>query len=171
LSIEFDVSSQARRPDSFEIEQYIRSISGVQQVVSKEKATCLLAVTLTVDENIVSVRGIVEAIQERYHVVVAPQSSSNSITQAERLLAQQARETASNRRQFLYSAVLTLPVFIIGMFFEGDKALSNEILPGMSTRVFIMFLLTTPVQFVMGWRFHHKVSYNFEFTYFHSYYN
>ncbi len=62
------------------------------------------------------------------------------------------------RRRFLGSLILTLPVFLLSMVFKhlpgvGDP-LHRDVAPGFEVNVFVLWVLTTPVQFGFGAPFH-----------------
>jgi len=59
-------------------------------------------------------------------------------------------------RQFLGSALFTLPIFLIAVVLPKTsmrQPLSTPVVPGLSVRVLLLGLLTTPVQFGFGLRF------------------
>ena len=59
-------------------------------------------------------------------------------------------------RQFLGSALFTLPIFLIAVVLPKtsmQQPLSTPVVPGLSVRVLLLGLLTTPVQFGFGLRF------------------
>ena len=64
----------------------------------------------------------------------------------------QKKEIADLRRLFLFSLILSVPAFIIGMAFMKDGLFyfGYEI----PQAIWVLFLLTTPVQFIVGARFY-----------------
>ena len=67
-------------------------------------------------------------------------------------------EAAQWRRQFQGSALFAVPIFLIAMVLPHAPLLREPLLspvvPGLSWRVLLLWLLTTPVQFGYGWRFY-----------------
>ncbi|KAK9810274.1 hypothetical protein WJX72_007760 [[Myrmecia] bisecta] len=71
--------------------------------------------------------------------------------------ADRRAELAYWRRLFTASAALTIPVFLVAMVFPMSPALKPLMdfqLFGFPLNQVIKWALTTPVQFVIGWRFH-----------------
>lgn len=79
----------------------------------------------------------------------------------------QKEELAKLRNHLIWSAALAIPVFIMGMVLPSvaeknhDSSLyklymspSKEIFPGLSLPNFLMWLLTTPIQFILGKKFY-----------------
>lgn len=70
----------------------------------------------------------------------------------------QKAELARIRKHFYWSVMLTIPVAIFGMilpFIDAAKPLyMAEFFPGLSIPNFLMWSLTTPVQFIIGKRFY-----------------
>lgn len=70
----------------------------------------------------------------------------------------QKEELAKMKRQLMWSLVFTIPVSIIGMILMQVHAASflfkTDVVPGLSIANFLLWLLTTPVQFVLGKKFY-----------------
>jgi Cu+-exporting ATPase len=95
-------------------------------------------------------------------------SSVGGFMMANRLIKQQLHEKNELGKLLLFSLLLTIPVFLIGMIFplEGKNSsthfLYSEIpgIHGLTISSLIQFLLTTPIQFIIGYRFHKKAYYS-----------
>jgi Cu+-exporting ATPase len=95
-------------------------------------------------------------------------SSVGGFMMANRLIKQQLHEKNELGKLLFFSLLLTIPVFLIGMVFplEGKNAsthfLYSEIpgIHGLTISSLIQFLLTTPIQFIIGYRFHKKAYYS-----------
>jgi len=62
-------------------------------------------------------------------------------------------------RDFLISLVFAIPTAILGMILENipdvaDRMRATEAVPGFPVDAFILFLLATPAQFWLGWKFY-----------------
>ena len=57
---------------------------------------------------------------------------------------------------FLIAFAFTVPILSISMFMASSHTLAQEVLPGMSSKVLLLFLLTTPVEFGVGYGYHKK---------------
>eukprot|EP00026_Physarum_polycephalum_P002085 Phypoly_transcript_02089.p1 GENE.Phypoly_transcript_02089~~Phypoly_transcript_02089.p1 ORF type:complete len:954 (+),score=145.65 Phypoly_transcript_02089:41-2902(+) len=74
----------------------------------------------------------------------------------------QKEELTKLRRSLIWSVMLTAPVFLLGMVLPkvGESVMSvekfydTEIFPGLSVPNFLMWLLTTPIQFILGKKFY-----------------
>jgi Cu+-exporting ATPase len=67
------------------------------------------------------------------------------------------RELQSYRRDLILAVLLTIPVFLLNMVLPrtaAKDAVNAEIVHGLLIKDFVSFLLTTPVEFYMGRRFH-----------------
>jgi cation transport ATPase len=67
------------------------------------------------------------------------------------------RELESYRRDLVLAVVLTIPVFLLSMVLprtRASDAVDAEIVHGLLAKDFVSFLLTTPVMFYTGRRFH-----------------
>jgi len=62
------------------------------------------------------------------------------------------------RKNLCWSVALTIPVFIFGMILPGVKSArfiyNKDIFPGLNIPNFLMWTLTTPIQFVIGKKFY-----------------
>jgi P-type Cu+ transporter len=60
------------------------------------------------------------------------------------------RELRQQRNRLIFSAVLTIPIFLLAMLPELGLA------PDFEGRRLLLFVLTTPVQFIAGWQFYRR---------------
>lgn len=80
------------------------------------------------------------------------------LAEAHDALDGQQRQLAEWRRLFLWSAGLTLPVFLLAMVLPMTGCcggwMTGVKVCGFPLQEVLKLALTTPVQFVIGWRFH-----------------
>ncbi|MFW5879529.1 MAG: heavy metal translocating P-type ATPase [bacterium] len=114
----------------------------IQRTLQKNDAITSATVNLTTekatveyDNNKLSTDDIISAIKKKgYGAKIANSSSKKSSKKQKTIL----------KRDLIGSIILTIPVFILGMFFMQDPIPNQAV---------IMWILTTPVQFYFGWRF------------------
>lgn len=114
----------------------------IQRTLQKKDAVKSASVNLTTekatveyDESKLSTEDVIAAIKKKgYGAKVANSSKNNSSKKEEVIL----------KRDLIGSIILTIPVFVLGMFFMNDPIPNQAV---------IMWILTTPVQFYYGWRF------------------
>jgi P-type Cu+ transporter len=135
------------------IEAVLGAKDGVESVAVNlvtERATAVY------DARVVGIRQLLAAIDELgfsaslYNEAAA--AASNGQTPLD-------REKAQLRRLLYLSLVFTVPIFLISMVLEHvpavrDSVLDVRLMSGLSVGDFLLWLLATPVQFVVGWRFH-----------------
>jgi hypothetical protein len=110
-----DLAGQSPAP--FEIEQYLKSVTGVKKVNVHDTESGAregsdgdsTSLSVTVDEDVISLRGIIDTLQERFPLVVAPNLTSGALNQAQRMIASQHKETVGIRWSLVQALVLTAP--------------------------------------------------------------
>jgi Cu+-exporting ATPase len=79
---------------------------------------------------------------------------------ANRLLKLQEKELKHLQFVLVISLLFTIPIVVLGMILPLDKEqmmkISQEMAPGLTISDFIQLILVTPIQFYVGYRFHHK---------------
>jgi Cu+-exporting ATPase len=140
-------------------------LSGVSEVaevpVPKADAVKETQIKATIDENIVGPRVLVAAVQTQLPKPVnVAVTSFGGFMMAGRLSRQQAREQRKQWHAMLLACALTIPILIIGMLiplvYGHMTSLEDLLYPGLTVSGLLMFLLATPVQFYVGWKFHIK---------------
>ncbi|KAL4423767.1 hypothetical protein ABPG75_001068 [Micractinium tetrahymenae] len=130
------------------VEAALRAVPGVQ-----EASVNLLAGTAEVqfDPEVAGPRHLVEAVEGVGFEAAAITGQRLDFVDNNR------RETEEWRRQFRNAALLTVPVFIISMVtvhMHCMRWLYRDMVGGFPLDQVVKCLLATPVQFVLGWRFH-----------------
>ncbi|MGV8163084.1 MAG: heavy metal translocating P-type ATPase [Candidatus Nanoarchaeia archaeon] len=114
-------------------------VSDANVNLSTEKAT------VQFDEDKVSEIELIKAIQSKgYDALLLDESSKESKNTADTF---KKEETLELKKTFMFSLLFAIPAFIIGMLFMW---IGIE-LPYVD---YILFLLATPVQFIVGWQFY-----------------
>jgi Cu+-exporting ATPase len=79
---------------------------------------------------------------------------------ANRLLKLQEKELKHLQFLLVISLLFTIPIVVLGMILPLDREqmmkISQEMAPGLTISDFIQLILVTPIQFYVGYRFHHK---------------
>ena len=105
--------------------------------------------TITHDESAVKAEQLIAAVHHRGYGASIVTGNENV---HEHHKALQEAELSALRKLLLFSIALTLPAFIIGMFMMSDGLFFvGYELP---YAAYLLFLLATPVQFFVGWRFY-----------------
>ncbi|KAL4446311.1 hypothetical protein ABPG77_003118 [Micractinium sp. CCAP 211/92] len=130
------------------VETALRGVPGVQ-----EASVNLLAGTAEVqyDPEVAGPRHLVEAVEGVGFEAAAITGQRLDFVDNNR------RETEEWRRQFRNAALLTVPVFIISMVTVHMRCMQwlyKDLVGGFPLDQVVKCLLATPVQFVLGWRFH-----------------
>jgi Cu+-exporting ATPase len=105
---------------------------------------------VTYDEAVAKEEDLLKAVEKKGY-------TARVITQDEDPEAQRKREEAETRqlkRLFLVSLSLALPALVIGMALMKDGLLYPLARYELPYAQYLLFLLATPVQFYVGWRFY-----------------
>ena len=90
------------------------------------------------DESLVEVSGLIKSVKDRgYGAIVTTDVDRAKEEELKR------RELSKLKNTLLFSLILAVPAFLIGMVFMG-----------IPYRIYLLFLLATPIQFIAGWRFY-----------------
>ncbi|KAI9197431.1 uncharacterized protein BJ171DRAFT_427961 [Polychytrium aggregatum] len=137
------------------IEGTMRKVVGVEEI-----AVSLLSHEAIVKHyaDVIGVRDLIEDISQLGYPATLQPSSNQVNVRKER----DAKDLEAARRQVLYALVLVIPTFVISMVVmmllpEGNparEAFMHNIIPGLSVSSLVLFLLATPVQFWLGYRFY-----------------
>jgi len=104
------------------------------------------------ESSIVGPRNIIEKVESLGFLASLQENDNQS-----KFYDQNERETARYRRLATWSAVFTIPVFLIAMVFPWlgvFKGLYRWTVFDFPVNEILKFVLVTPVQFVIGWPFH-----------------
>ncbi|ORX78321.1 heavy metal translocatin [Basidiobolus meristosporus CBS 931.73] len=112
------------------------------------------------DPTKVGPRTLVELISDLGYEATVVQPSTKGPSIQER----HAHETRSLLIRFLWALSFAIPAFIIGIIFDVAlskenrvrRAFASEVCPGLSVSFLIMWILATPVQFILAWPFYRK---------------
>ncbi len=103
--------------------------------------------TVEFDESKLNIPRLIETVKSKgYDAVVSVKADYNKDAR------KRQREIRNLKYDFYFSLLFAFPVFILGMFFMG-----SPMLPGLPYfkmvpyQVFIMWVLATPVQFIVAW--------------------
>ncbi|KYQ89208.1 P-type ATPase [Tieghemostelium lacteum] len=131
------------------IESFMSTVDGVLDIkvnLALENARVLY------DPDQIGVRDIIKNIED---VGFTARISSYKPDESKNM---QREEIEKLKKTLFYSVCLTVPVFLIGMILHKVKIchflFTSYIFNGISIADFLMFSLTTPVQFVIGKRFY-----------------
>ncbi|KAJ3317137.1 hypothetical protein HDU76_001326 [Blyttiomyces sp. JEL0837] len=137
------------------IETSVKRRAGVKDVsvsLMTHKATILH------DPNLVGARDLIEMISDMgYDAALHTDVNAHEMSQKK-----DTEELQKYLRLTLYALTFAVPTIIVSMVImmalpESNpvrRAFMTEILPGLTVEAFVGFLLATPVQFVIGWRFY-----------------
>lgn len=131
------------------VEDSLRSLPGVLHVDSHLE---LNKISLSYKPDVTGPRNFISVIEETgFKAKIFPQEGG-------RRDAHRREEIKRYHRSFLWSLVFTVPVFLTSMVFmyiPGIKdALDSKIVNMLTVGEVIRWVLSTPVQFVLGWRFY-----------------
>jgi hypothetical protein len=141
-----------------EIISFLSSQIGVVTVDLDDKDETEMMIKLVIREKEIGPRKIVKLLEE-LGLQVSVSALGGGLARAARLLRQQENETYKHWRAFIISSIFTLPILFIAMkWIPNDltKYLEQEILPGLSMHGLYLFILATPVEFWIAYRFHEK---------------
>eukprot|EP00040_Diaphanoeca_grandis_P024456 m.134367 g.134367 ORF g.134367 m.134367 type:complete len:1080 (-) comp29737_c0_seq1:132-3371(-) len=133
-----------------EVQQKLEEVDGIEKVVFDE--TKPDDVEIDYSHAILGPRDIIKLVEGTHCKATISVHDPN---EASGLTA----ELRVWRRLLLLGLLFTIPAFLIAMViphFHADvkKAFHYPIVHGLTIKVLMLFLLTTPVQFVLGWRFY-----------------
>jgi len=114
-----------------------RALSKVDGIISSNVNLTTNKATVEYDKASIDVKKIIETIQSKGYG-----ATEDVGTSYERDARRRQYELRSQRYDLYLSAILALPVFIMGMFFMGDPLPYQDI---------IMWLFATPIQFYIAW--------------------
>lgn len=104
------------------------------------------------DSSMVGPRDIIESIEQVGFGASLVDSQNRGASSDRNMI-----ETSRYRRQAIFSASLTLPVFLIAMVFPWLGALGwlySTMVFGYPLDQLVKWILATPVQYIIGWQFH-----------------
>ncbi len=115
-----------------------RTLSKAKGVKSSNVNLSTETATVTYDDSVIGIRDIMGLIRKRGYGASVKESDH---------LARQKAETARLKKTFLFSTIFAVPAFIIGMvlMWFGMTLPYHD---------YILWLLATPVQFIVGWPFY-----------------
>lgn len=90
------------------------------------------------DKNKVSIQQLIEAVKKRGYIASVSMAVDKSVVELEK-----KQEIANLRKVLYFSIALSVPAFLLGMVFMD-----------VPYRIYLLFLLATPVQFIAGARFY-----------------
>jgi Cu+-exporting ATPase len=125
------------------VEAALKGVAGVSE------ATVNLATektTVTFPAGEVAMADLKRAVEAAGYLLLEPQPADEAAPDRERL--ERERENQQLKRKFVVGAVLSAPV-ILGSFPEVFPRV-----PPLLTNPWLLLVLTTPVQFWVGWQFH-----------------
>ena len=129
----YGVSGMTCASCAVSLESYLKSQQGIREVAVNYPNQ---SVTVNFDGGIISVDDLKKAAKEIGYEIITGQTGENH----EAMERAGQRRLRTLRKKVVFSAVFSLPVFIMSMFFMGMVPYEN----------WIMLLLTTPVIFWSG---------------------
>ncbi|MBT4836416.1 MAG: copper-translocating P-type ATPase, partial [Methylococcales bacterium] len=143
--ITYDISGMHCASCSTIISRTVKKIKGVTYAnvnIATNKAT------IDYDSDLVTPEMLVSAIEGKgYKAVVAKKE-----TDYKEVARKKQLEIKHLTYDFWFSAIFAFPVFILGMFFMGMPMFPGLIaFPSIPYQELIMWLLATPVQFIVAW--------------------
>eukprot|EP01112_Ceratiomyxa_fruticulosa_P012932 TRINITY_DN3607_c0_g2_i2.p1 TRINITY_DN3607_c0_g2~~TRINITY_DN3607_c0_g2_i2.p1 ORF type:complete len:1005 (+),score=238.84 TRINITY_DN3607_c0_g2_i2:182-3196(+) len=138
----------------------VSCVNIIQNAVSQQKGIVSIVVNLSTeiatvmyDPEYTGTRSIMETITGLGFTAILDDGKNDESQRTFQIL-----ELRKLRNTLIISALLTLPVFLVGMIFNQIPQFSVlyecELVRGLSIANFVMFVFTTPVQFGVGWRFY-----------------
>ncbi|CAK0783009.1 hypothetical protein CVIRNUC_006204 [Coccomyxa viridis] len=131
------------------IESALRGTEGVHQA-----SVSLLTSTAEVeyDSAVIGVRDVLGAVTSLGYEAALLQNDELSAGMGER-----EKEKRFWRRKVLWSLAFSVPVFLLAMVFSYLPRVKdglNTSVAGFTVNELVQWILTTPVQFIIGWHFH-----------------
>jgi Cu+-exporting ATPase len=118
----------------------------------------LQQIRLSFAPSLLGPRDIVSLCSQRG--VAVSVSSFGGFLMASRLLKKQQRETRKHLTSFLLCLALFSPVLLVGMvlpmFTASNSLVSVSVAQGLDIQRLVLWIFTTPIEFVIGWQFHKK---------------
>ncbi len=90
------------------------------------------------DEDKIEVAGLIDVVKSRGYGATVSTEADRTVEDLER-----KKEIKNSKRMLAFSVILAIPAFLLGMVFMEFP-----------NRVFLLFLLATPIQFIAGSRFY-----------------
>lgn len=131
------------------------SLEAIEGVNSVEMDLASSKVTVSYDPDLTGPRSLIQCIQEAGQV---PDFYHASLYTPPRRRDMERQEvTRVYRNQFLWSCLFSIPVFMFSMILPmispyGDW-LNNKLYNNLTMGMFLRWVLCTPVQFIIGWRY------------------
>lgn len=130
----------------------LSSCAGILSVQIKSSDADHVVVEALYEQETTGVRTIYEAVGNAgYDVVLLRTGADSSESSA---VQNQQRALKSLSRRFALALTLSTPVMILSMAGMNSATLMQEIIPGLYINDVLLLLLSTPVQFVCGWKFY-----------------
>ncbi|KAL2608514.1 hypothetical protein R1flu_027087 [Riccia fluitans] len=132
------------------ITETLKALPGVQTVDMNPAGE---KVVVYYDPDLTGPRDCIEAIEE-----TGSQYQGSLCTQPGQDGRDRQEEITRYRNSFLWSCVFTIPVFLLSMVFmyipKVKNGLETNVVNALNVGQLLRWLLSTPVQFVIGWRFY-----------------
>lgn len=149
--IHFKVEGMTSCHSTKTIEQTLQSLPGVEEV---EIDPSLQKVSLSYNSDLTGPRKLIEVIEctesGRFKVMLFPESEGGGFDRDEQI--------KQHHKSFLWSLIFTVPVFLTSMVFMPipsiKRGLDTKIINMLTVGGILRWVLCTPVQFVIGWRFY-----------------
>uniref|UniRef100_A0A1D1XR43 P-type Cu(+) transporter n=1 Tax=Anthurium amnicola TaxID=1678845 RepID=A0A1D1XR43_9ARAE len=135
------------------IQVSLEAVEGVNNVEMDEVSH---KVTITYDPELTGPRSLIQSIQEAGH---CPNFYNASLyTPPRRREMERHHEIHIYRNQFLWSCLFSVPVFlfsmVLPMIHPFENWLNEKIYNNLTIGMLLRWVLCTPVQFIIGWRFY-----------------
>ncbi len=109
-------------------------------------------VTVTHDSEITKTSDLIEAVKSKGYTATLLDDDSEKTDAHELKIIREKKELEHLKKLFYISLIFSVPAFIIGMFFMEDGLFYAGI--EIPRAMFLLFVLATPVQFIVGARFY-----------------
>lgn len=135
--------------DANSVQSYLELVEGVNHV---EMDVAAPKITVSYDPDVTGPRSLIQCIQE------AGPYNASLYNPPRRREIEREEETRVYRNQFLWSCLFSVPLIMFSMVLPmispyGDW-LDNKIYNNLSVGILLRWILCTPVQFIIGWRFY-----------------
>ncbi|WOL19223.1 hypothetical protein Cni_G28021 [Canna indica] len=139
--------------DATTIKSFLEAAKGVNQVEVDEVNH---KVTIAYDPDLTGPRSLIECIQESGHRPNLFHASLHTNPKGREI--ERHNESTAYRNQFLWSCLFSVPVFLFSMVLPMVSPigcwLSYKLINNLTMGMLLRWILCTPVQFVIGWRFY-----------------